>query len=82
MTAEIRISKALRGIARQLEDELERIGGERVGFCLVVMPIERTQPSGVSYVSNVERSDLLAVIDGLSVSMRARKADIPLHKQH
>lgn len=82
MSAEIRISKALQVIARQIEDEIERIAGERMGFCLVVMPIERETPSGVSYVSNVDRTDLLDVIDGLSLSMRAKKADIPLHKQH
>lgn len=73
----IKVSVAMPAIAEALENIIESIAGERVGFTLLVFTEERA-----SYISNVPRADSVREIKGLLADWEAGAPDIPAHKVH
>lgn len=80
MSAEGNVSRNLRTVAKALDNTLADIGGERMGFCLLVFPLERV--GGAQYVSNCNRMDMVTQIRELVRQWDAGLGDMPLHEQH
>lgn len=73
-TPSIAISLRLQDIAQSIDDILSDIAGERCSFVLMVNVGDVTQ-----YVSNTDRADGAAMIEGLLSRRKTGRADIPAH---
>ena len=73
-TASMRLSVSLQAIAQQLDDALADVAGKRVNFVLVLDADDVSQ-----YISNCQRADGVAIIEGLLARWKAGRADIPAH---
>ncbi len=69
------LSRNLKAIAQALDEAIEEIAGERVGFTLIVF----TDPRG-SYISTVNREDSVREIKKLLDYWGEGLPDIPAHK--
>ncbi len=80
MSAETRVSHALRGIARDLDHQLRDIAGEKMGFVLIVAPLNRL--GGCSHVRNVTHAGALAMVAQCAeeFAVGSERVDVPLHK--
>lgn len=75
--ADFAVSRDLQNAARWLDKRLERVAGERYGFCLITFGFGE---AGVtSYVSNVERADAIDALTELLNRWRANDPDPPVH---
>jgi len=71
----IAVSQQLQALARKLEDDIERIAGQKIGFSLFVYTPER-----MNYISNVDRKDAERCLETLLESWKGGMPDIPAHK--
>lgn len=78
MSADERVSKALQGLAHELNEGLKEIAGEKMAFVLLVAPFDRD--GRVSYIANIERMDALELLEGTSKHWRNGLPDIPAHE--
>lgn len=74
MSAHLRVSLSLQGLAQYVDDFLKERAGERVSYVLMVNVDDVTQ-----YVSNTDRKDGEALIESLLARWKAGRADIPAH---
>ena len=75
MNTSMKVSYSLQGIAQGLDDAITEIAGEQVGFALVVFTPDRAQ-----YVSNCDRSEVVAGLKELLTLWDEGMPDIPAHK--
>lgn len=80
MSAERKVSVNLQELARQLDDALRAIAGERMGFTLIVFPLHRV--GHVNYVSNCSRDDIELQLHDLLKHWRTGVPDVPMHNSH
>jgi len=81
MSAEIKVSRDLQVLAAGLDDILrDSAGGERMGFCLVVFPLNR--PGGLNYVGNAKREDMCKMLEQLVERWKSGLPDPLLHEKH
>ena len=79
--AEIEASKALQKIARFVDEALEAVSGEHMGFCLVVFHGEKKGSTGRnSYVSNCDREEVRSELRRLLDYWDQEGPDVPLHE--
>jgi hypothetical protein len=74
MSAHLRVSLSLQGLAQYIDDFLKERAGERVSYVLMVNVDDVTQ-----YVSNTDRKDGRELIESLLARWNAGRADIPAH---
>ena len=74
MSAHLRVSLALQGLAQYVDDFLKDRAGERVSYVLMVNVDDVTQ-----YVSNADRKDGIELIESLLARWKVGRADIPAH---
>lgn len=74
MSAHLRVSLSLQGLAQYVDDFLKERAGERVSYVLMVNVDDVTQ-----YVSNTDRKDGRELIESLLARWNAGRADIPAH---
>lgn len=68
------VSLSLQQLAQTIQNNLEAISGERLGFILIVSVDNTAQ-----YVSNLTREDGKDLLDSLLKRWVANRADIPAH---
>lgn len=73
--ATLRLSEGLQDLAGALDDVIEEIAGERIGFCLVVFTEGRA-----SYISSVTREDAKEQLKHLLELWDRGMEDIPAHE--
>jgi len=78
MSADKKISVAMKKIAKHLDEYLEEIAGERMAFSLVVFNVEPN--SRMSYVSNCKREEAHAALKSLVMGWEKGMPDIPAHE--
>ena len=78
MNADRKISVAMQKIAKQLEEHLESIAGERMGFSLVVFNV--VENSRMNYVSNCDRREVQSALKDLLEGWEKGMPDIPAHE--
>lgn len=61
----------------EIDDLLERVAGERVGFVLLTVPLDRI--GGGNYASNCKREDMVKIMRMTLARMEAGP-DVPLHE--
>lgn len=71
----IRLSQHLQGIAQALDETIESVAGERVGFTLLVFTDGRA-----SYISTVKREESVREIKALLDDWAKGMPDIPAHE--
>ena len=74
MSAHLRVSLSLQGLAQYVDDFLKDRAGERVSYVLMVNVDDVTQ-----YVSNTDRKAGRDLIESLLARWKAGRADIPAH---
>jgi len=72
------ISQQLQKLAKKIQDELDLIAERRVGFCLVVFQTEDN--SATSYVSNCDRTEVVAALEDLLEFWKSGGPAIPAHE--
>ena len=77
MTAETTLSKQGEEFAKLLDELLEKVCGERMGFILMAFPFGRE--GYCNYLSNAERSDAIKEIKTLLDRWEKDYPDIPHH---
>lgn len=73
--ASIKLSKGLRQIAKDLDEQIEKTAGERIGFSLIVFTEGRA-----SYMSNCAREDSVREMRHLLDLWDQGMPDIPAHR--
>lgn len=73
--ATVRLSQSLQAIAQGLDEVIEEVAGERVGFTLIVFTEGRA-----SYISTVKREDSVREIKNLLDIWEQGMPDIPAHQ--
>lgn len=71
----VKISQSMHGLASGIDDALEEITGERLGFTLIVFT-----PVRASYISNCERAEVIKEIKTLLEYWKQDMPDIPAHE--
>lgn len=74
MSAYLRVSLSMQGLATYIDDFLKDRAGERISFVLMVNVDDVTQ-----YVSNTDRADGKSLMESLLTRWNAGRADIPAH---
>lgn len=72
------LSRNLQAIAGGLEDILKELYGEKVGFILVLSPLNRKTPE-VQYIANVDRADATNILRTLKERWDTTVPDVPAH---
>ena len=72
------ISLELQTIAAEINDRLEGVAGQKMGFSLVIFNTEEN--SRINYVSNCNREDVYDVLSLLLKSWKEGMPDIPGHE--
>ena len=72
------VSKGLQGLADLVQEEIEKLAGQKMGFALVVFNAEAG--SRMNYVSNCARNEVADAFQSLLVGWKAGMPDIPAHK--
>ena len=75
---DMNVSRELQRLAKELDEELETIAGQRMTFCLVAFNAE--PGSRVNYISNGNRSDVKTALKVLIEKWDAGMPDIPSHE--
>lgn len=70
-----KVSHGLLEIARKLDDQIETVAAERVAFSLFVWTDGRC-----NYVSTADRTEIIAVLEGMIEKWKAGHPDIPAHE--
>lgn len=75
-----KLSRNLQAIAGGLEDILKELYGEKIGFILVLSPLNRRTPE-VQYIANVDRADATKILRTLIERWDTALPDIPAHSK-
>jgi hypothetical protein len=79
MTDDLKVSRRLKALAKNLEKNIEKMSGERMGFALLVFG---TEPGAkMQYISNCDRDQMRAAIKSLVAGWEAGLPDIPEHEK-
>ena len=76
-----KISKALSTIAKQIEMFFYSIVEVKVGFSLIVFPLDE-EGSTVEYISNCQRKDVITAYKTLLEHWDNAGLDVPSHKKN
>lgn len=71
----IAVSQQLQALARKLDEDIEKIAGQRVGFSLFVYTPER-----MNYISSIDRAEAIAVLENVLEGWKQGMPDVPAHK--
>lgn len=71
----IKISKELKKIAENLDEDIQKVAGERMGFTLMIFTEGRTQ-----YISNVDRETSVDQILKMLEAWANDMPDVPAHE--
>lgn len=80
MSSETKVSQLGQNIAQGLDEALENLCGERMGFVLMVFPFDRE--GQCNYMANIDRADGVREIKTLLERWETGQPDIPLHKKN
>jgi hypothetical protein len=73
-----KVSFELKDIAEKIDDKLESVAGQKMGFSLVVFNVE--SESRLNYVSNCNRQDVIKVYKTLLEGWEKGMPDIKAHE--
>jgi len=78
MNPDIAVSKELQTIAREINDRLEAVAGQNMGFSLLVF--QAVEGSRMNYVSNCNRQDVYNALSSLLKGWEKGMPDIKAHE--
>lgn len=72
-----RTSEVMQAYAEVIDETLQQITGEKMGFCLVVFP--ETDGSLCNYISNCDRKEVKDALEHLIMRWDMGMRDVPAH---